>query len=128
MTNLESGFLIIEDWIPAIESLSGDDVKELILALINMQFYGKPLPEFTNKQTEIYARMIEPTIERRARKRMLDEKIALTVEELAAALSISRSYAYKLIREPGFPVVYIGRRALIPRRALEKWLEDKARG
>lgn len=59
---------------------------------------------------------------------MTDDKMALTVEELAAALSISRSYAYKLIREPGFPVVYIGRRALIPRRALEKWLEDKARG
>lgn len=59
---------------------------------------------------------------------MTDDKMALTVEDLAAALSISRSYAYKLIKEPGFPVVYIGRRALIPRKPLEKWLEDKARG
>lgn len=59
---------------------------------------------------------------------MTDDKMALTVEELAAVLGISRSCAYKLIREPGFPVVYIGRRALIPRKSLEKWLEDKARG
>lgn len=125
MANNNIGFLILEDWIPAIESLDGEDVKDLILALVNRELYGEPFPEFSNKQAAIYARMIEPTIKRRI---SVGEKMALTVEELAAALSISRSYAYKLIREPGFPVVYIGRRALIPRRALEKWLEDKARG
>ena len=51
--------------------------------------------------------------------------MAFTVEELASILGISRSCAYKLIREPGFPVVNIGRRVLIPRKALEKWINDK---
>ena len=65
MANNNIGFLLLEDWIPAIESLDGADVKELILALVNRQLYGIAYPTFTNKQTEIYARMIEPTIKRR---------------------------------------------------------------
>lgn len=56
---------------------------------------------------------------------MSEDKMAFTVEELASILGISRSCAYKLIREPGFPVVNIGRRVLIPRKALEKWINDK---
>lgn len=51
--------------------------------------------------------------------------MAFTVEELATVLGISRSCAYKLIREPGFPVINVGRRVLIPRRALEKWMENR---
>ena len=51
--------------------------------------------------------------------------MALSVEELAVFLSISRSVAYKLIHEPGFPVVKVGRRVIIPKKALERWMENK---
>lgn len=65
MANLEKGFLVLYDWLPAIETLPAKDLKTLILALINLQKNGIPLPHFTNKKAEVYAQMIEPTIRRR---------------------------------------------------------------
>ena len=65
MANLEKGFLFLYDWLPAIESLPAKDVKELLLALINLQRSGIPLPMFPNKKVETYAKMIEPSIQRR---------------------------------------------------------------
>ena len=64
-TNLDSGFLLLYDWLPAIRSLDGEGVKELLLALIARQREGTAFPTFQNAQVEIYARMIEPTIQRR---------------------------------------------------------------
>lgn len=64
-TNLESGFLLLYDWLPAIQDLDGNGVKELLLALIERQKNGTDFPEFQNCQAYIYAKMIEPTIKRR---------------------------------------------------------------
>lgn len=63
--NLNSGFLISYDWLPALESLSGDDYKELLTALIHLQRDGTSLPEFRNPLCNIFAAMISPTIKRR---------------------------------------------------------------
>ena len=63
--NLDSGFLILYDWMPALESMTYEEVGKLLFVLIDRQRYDKPLPEFDNAQTSIYARMIEPTIKRR---------------------------------------------------------------
>ena len=63
--NLDSGFLILYDWMPAIESLPARDLKKLMFALIRFQRDGVPLPDFGNTQVGIYARMIEPVIKRR---------------------------------------------------------------
>lgn len=65
MANLENGFLVLYDWLPALESLPAQDMKKLLLALIDLQKNGIPLPRFTNNQAAIYAQMIEPTIRRR---------------------------------------------------------------
>ena len=63
--NLDSGFLVLYDWMPALESMTYEEVGKLLFALIDRQRYDKPLPEFDNAQTSIYARMIEPVIKRR---------------------------------------------------------------
>ena len=64
-SNLDSGFLLLYDWLPAIENLPAKEVKALLLALIARQRENKPLPLFHNALTASYARMIEPCIKRR---------------------------------------------------------------
>ena len=63
--NLDSGFLISYDWLPALESLSGEDYKALLTALIKRQKDKAPFPTFENPTVGIFADMIEPTIKRR---------------------------------------------------------------
>ncbi len=64
-SNLESGFLFLYDWLPAIEQLPAKEVKKLFLALVARQRENTPLPLFSNTITASYARMIEPCIKRR---------------------------------------------------------------
>lgn len=64
-SNLELGFLLLYDWLPAMEKLPAKEVKKLLLALVAMQREGKELPHFDNDLTESFARMIEPCIRRR---------------------------------------------------------------
>jgi len=54
---------------------------------------------------------------------MKQESLTMTVEEAAAALGISRNLAYEAARDGRIPAIRIGRRLLVPRRALEKLLE-----
>lgn len=58
---------------------------------------------------------------------MAENKMTITVEEMATMIGISRSVAYQLVKEPDFPVIRISeRRLIIPIKSLEKWLETKA--
>jgi len=52
------------------------------------------------------------------------EKMCLSVTETAKELGISRSRAYELVQEGWIPSVRCGQRILIPRRALEKRLDE----
>lgn len=65
MPNLDAGLLILNEWIPAFRSLSGDDCQKLLIALFERQQHGTPMPDFGNTPLGIYAQMIEPTIKRR---------------------------------------------------------------
>lgn len=53
------------------------------------------------------------------------ERMALTVEEAADQLAISRSQAYQLIHEQRIPHVRVGNSIRVPRRELEAWLEEE---
>jgi excisionase family DNA binding protein len=56
------------------------------------------------------------------------ERLALTVEEAASLLGVSRSGMYQVIRRPdGPPWVRVGNVIRIPRRGLEAWLEERTR-
>jgi excisionase family DNA binding protein len=50
---------------------------------------------------------------------MSNPRLTLTVEEAAARLGISRSLAYELARRGELPVVRLGRRIVVPVRALD---------
>lgn len=49
----------------------------------------------------------------------------MTVKELQQFLNIGRVTAYELCASKGFPSIRIGRRVLVSRQGLEKWLEAK---
>jgi len=55
---------------------------------------------------------------------MQEERVTFTVEETAKLLGIGRQLAYDRVKTGEIPVVKIGRRLLVPRRALEKLLEE----
>jgi len=50
------------------------------------------------------------------------DRLTLTVEEAAASLGISRASAYEAVRRGEIPAIRIGRRILVPRAALERFL------
>ena len=60
------------------------------------------------------------------KKLPLAERLALTVEEAGALLGISRDLAYQLVARGDLPSVRLGRRLIVPRRALEDALQRLA--
>lgn len=55
---------------------------------------------------------------------MEQERLTLTIEETAKLLGIGRQLAYDRAKTGEIPVIKVGRRLLVPRRALEKLLEQ----
>jgi len=53
-----------------------------------------------------------------------EEKLTLTVEETAKLLGIGRNLCYDRVKTGEIPVIKVGRRLLVPRRALERLLEE----
>ena len=54
------------------------------------------------------------------------ERTTMSVQELAAQMGISLPKAYELVKTPGFPVIRIGTRILIPIEAYREWLSSAA--
>jgi excisionase family DNA binding protein len=55
---------------------------------------------------------------------MEEERLTLTVEETAKLLGIGRQLAYERVKTGEIPSIHLGKRILVPRRALEKLLEQ----
>jgi len=53
------------------------------------------------------------------------ERLCLTIPEVAKMFGISRNFAYDLVRQGKLPVIILGKRKLIPRAKLEKFLEQE---
>lgn len=51
------------------------------------------------------------------------DRLTVSVEEAAALLGISRALAYELVRRDDLPCLRLGRRVVIPRKALEQFVE-----
>lgn len=56
----------------------------------------------------------------------MESRLTLKVEEAADLLGISRSHAYDLVREGVIPSLRLGRRIVVPRRAIETMLAGEA--
>ena len=52
-------------------------------------------------------------------------RMVMTVEEMGRELGISRATAYELSQHPDFPSFTIGRRVLVSRDGLAKWIEKQ---
>jgi len=52
------------------------------------------------------------------------EKLVLTVPEAGEMLGISRAQAYLMVKRGVLPVIKLGRRIVVPKVALEKWLAN----
>lgn len=60
----------------------------------------------------------------RQRGEAMEGRLTLSVEETAKLLGIGRNLCYDRVKTGEIPVIRVGRRLLVPRRALEKWLEE----
>lgn len=54
---------------------------------------------------------------------MDDDRLTLTVEEASRLLGISRALAYELVARGEVPGIRLGRRIVVPRRALDTLLD-----
>ncbi len=52
-------------------------------------------------------------------------KLVMSVKELQEALCVSRRFAYELTKQEGFPAFKIGKRVLIDRAGLERWMKEQ---
>jgi len=55
------------------------------------------------------------------------ERVTMSVQEMALQMGISLPKAYELARRPGFPVLRVGTRVLIPTDEFRAWLASAAR-
>ncbi len=51
--------------------------------------------------------------------------LALSADEVAQVLGISRAGAYTLMHSKGFPVLKVGKRLVVPKDKLLMWLDQK---
>ena len=54
-----------------------------------------------------------------------DLPLFLNAEKLAKVLGVSISSAYELMHEKDFPSVRIGKRFIVPRDDLKRWMEEQ---
>lgn len=51
--------------------------------------------------------------------------LMLNADQLAQVLGISRAGAYQLMHAKGFPTIRIGKRMVVPKENLLRWLDSK---
>lgn len=59
---------------------------------------------------------------------MLDNKLAYNLKEAAAALALGRNKTLELIHTGKLRHVRVGRRLIVPRKALEEFLDNASEG
>lgn len=57
-----------------------------------------------------------------------DLPLFLNAETVAKVLGVSPSSGYELIHEPGFPVLHIGNRMVVPKEQFIRWVNDHTGG
>lgn len=56
---------------------------------------------------------------------MVEEKLVYNVwPETGQLLGVSRAHIYKMVKEGRLPVLKLGKRLVVPRSALLRWLEN----
>jgi excisionase family DNA binding protein len=55
-----------------------------------------------------------------------DNRLVLTVAEASELLGISRTHGYELVARGELPALRLGRRIVVPRRALQRLVDGEA--
>lgn len=55
-----------------------------------------------------------------------ENKLCISVPEMAKHMGISRPKAYELANTEGFPAIRVGKRIVIPYQAFINWLQESA--
>lgn len=63
---------------------------------------------------------------KRAVKETSNERLAYSAKEAAHVIGVNYVTVLRLAKRADFPAVWIGRRVLIPKKALEEWLLRQA--
>lgn len=56
------------------------------------------------------------------------EKLVYSIQEAAELLSISKSYAYELVRNGTIPALKLGKRYVIPKEKFNMWVNGNLNG
>ena len=54
------------------------------------------------------------------------EKLTWSAAEAAEIVGVSTSKMYEMMRIEGFPTIKLGKRLLVSRKGLERWIEEQA--
>ena len=54
----------------------------------------------------------------------LESRTIITIKEMSTILGIGRNTAYEAVKKGEIPSVKVGRRILVPSKALDRWLES----
>lgn len=81
----------------------------------------RQLTELADKLDKIETATPEVDVSESAK---LPNKMAMTVAEVAEALSISKALVYQLTFRDDFPCLRFGKRKLIPRDKLAEWVNN----
>jgi len=57
-----------------------------------------------------------------------DLPLFLNAELVAKVLGVSPSSGYDLMHEPGFPVLKVGNRMVVPKKKFIQWVEQRTAG
>lgn len=57
-----------------------------------------------------------------------DLPLFLNAHQVSQVLGISVSSAYELFHEPGFPVLHVGSRMVVPKEQFIQWVEEQIGG
>lgn len=57
-----------------------------------------------------------------------DLPLFLNAEMVAQVLGVSPSSGYELMREPGFPVLRVGSRMVVPKEQFIRWVTEHTEG
>ncbi len=56
----------------------------------------------------------------------MEKSLCYDMKSLGDVIPIGTNNLYKLVHSEGFPKIIIGKRIIIPKKALEEWLEKTA--
>ena len=88
-----------------------------------------PPQNFLSYSFELMKRMKEEMFMKESVFTSYDQlPLLLNVKQLAALLGVSDSSVYELIEEEDFPSLRIGKRIVIPKEELRKWITSHTKG